>query len=284
MWFCAVDMFSARTLSTKVPELAPEALEKFACIYNAFEALFSWRPCDVEFLKDPPPEIFERISFQDFVDQYLRFRNTFIPQVLASPVGGACWKATSFSVRFSDGQTGTVPANMISAPADVDHEGYTDVSCNFGSHGCIGQRVRVSGRVAGRVLKKESATVYVVTRDIDFLQLYKAMIVSSYDIVREANVWHVLRLFHRLVHAGATTEALSESVCSYLTQYGRRRIGPRPNTVDVINAVLLKSAGIRGSAGEDAFFGAFAQHLFSELAVAFSRWSSTAGSQDNSRE
>ena len=71
--------------------------------------------------------------------------------------------------------------------------------------------------------------------------------------VSERRVWHVLRVYHRLVMAGCATEALAESVCSTLTIQTRACVGRPPKLGDVITAVRLRLAGVNGG-GQDYNF------------------------------
>ena len=84
-------------------------------------------------------------------------------------------------------------------------------------------------------------------------ELYKVLMTLSFRRVQKYGIWHVLRLYHRLVMAGGTSEALAESVCSTLTMHVRACPGRLPALGDVVNAARLRSAGVSGS-GRDAQF------------------------------
>ena len=82
--------------------------------------------------------------------------------------------------------------------------------------------------------------------------LYKLLMSQPYSDVGKEGVWHVLRLYHRLIMAGATSEALAETVGSMLTQSNRNR-APGSPLVDTINAVRLRCFGISCGAADTEF-------------------------------
>ncbi len=84
-------------------------------------------------------------------------------------------------------------------------------------------------------------------------ELYKALMVLPYEDVSAGGIWHILRVYHRLMMAGGTTEALAESVCSTLTMHVRACPGRLPAVGDVMTAARLRSAGVSGS-GRDLSF------------------------------
>ncbi len=84
-------------------------------------------------------------------------------------------------------------------------------------------------------------------------ELYKALMVLPYTRVSTEGIWHVLRVYHRLIMAGGTTEALAESICSTLTMHVRACPGRLPAVGDVITAARLRSAGVSGSGRDSSF-------------------------------
>ncbi len=60
------------------------------------------------------------------------------------------------------------------------------------------------------------AVVLDLSRRVPEDRLYKFLMTQPHSSCR--HIWHVLRLYHRLVMAGATSEALAESVGSMLTR------------------------------------------------------------------
>ncbi len=81
------------------------------------------------------------------------------------------------------------------------------------------------------------------------------LMTCPYREVHRVGVWHVLRLYHRLMMAGGTTEALAETVCSLLTQQGRGCSGRKPMLGDLLNAARLRGSGVTGSGHDMGFIG-----------------------------
>ena len=81
-------------------------------------------------------------------------------------------------------------------------------------------------------------------------KLYKLLMTRSYGQSR--HLWHVLRLYHRLIMAGSSSEALAEAVGSMLTR-ATRVPGHHCGLGDLLDGVRLRAAGV-GSADCNADF------------------------------
>ena len=93
-------------------------------------------------------------------------------------------------------------------------------------------------------LLQEHGSSRPVRMGLDEAALYALIMRQPYSTVHSAGIWHVLRLYHRLVMAGASTEQLAEGVGSMLTQQARGTGGCPPPLADTLNAVRLRSMGM----------------------------------------
>jgi hypothetical protein len=169
---------------------------------------FGWHR---EFLvaEDPPAELFARISAQDFLDQYVQLRSVFIAVLLGGIEGQACWHVESVTVRLVTGAISQVPVHNVSLVGCLASSWGTDKSLQLGLPSVIGKTVVV--KPSGL-----QAVVLEFSKRMPEDRLYKLLMTQPYTSCR--HIWHVLRLYHRLVMAGATSEALAESVGSMLTR------------------------------------------------------------------
>ena len=159
--------------------------------------------------EDPPAELFARISAQDFLDQYVELRSVFIAVLLGGIEGQACWHVESVTVRLVTGAISQVPVHNVSLVGCLASSWGTDKSLQLGLPSVIGKTVVV--KPSGL-----QAVVLEFSKRMPEDRLYKLLMTQPYSSCR--HIWHVLRLYHRLVMAGATSEALAESVGSMLTR------------------------------------------------------------------
>ena len=91
-----------------------------------------------------------------------------------------------------------------------------------GTHGATAaaSRPTVGGRQQVKAVAPDPIEGVVTGFDkrIREFMLFKLLMTQDYLHVKTSDVWHVLRLYHRLYMAGVTTEAMAESVGSLLTQ------------------------------------------------------------------
>ena len=159
--------------------------------------------------EDPPAELFARISAKDFLDQYVELRGMFIAGLLGGIEGQACWHVESVTVRLATGAISKVPVHTVSLVGGVSAAWGVDKSLQLGLPSMIGKTVVVK-------LSGLQAVVVDFSKRMPEDRLYKLLMTQPYSSCR--HIWHVLRLYHRLVMAGATSEALAESVGSMLTR------------------------------------------------------------------
>ena len=169
---------------------------------------FGWHR-DFLVAEDPPAELFARISAQDFLDQYVQLRSVFIAVLLGGIEGQACWHVESVTVRLVTGAISQVPVHNVSLVGCLASSWGTDKSLQLGLPSVIGKTVVV--KPSGL-----QAVVLEFSKRMPEDRLYKLLMTQPYTSCR--HIWHVLRLYHRLVMAGATSEALAESVGSMLTR------------------------------------------------------------------
>lgn len=182
--------------------------------------------------KDPPNELFHRISFPDIKRQYVTLRNVFIPELLSSPESAQCWIVRAVCVKIGQDEF-KIPLSRVKLPHDNRVENLwsgMDTSLESGSNALVGKSVLVlpamgSRPVVGGSLGEMadgsgmiSGTISGFEKTINEVMLYKLLMTQEYSYVKTAEIWHILRLYHRLYMGGATTEAMAETVGSLLTQ------------------------------------------------------------------
>jgi hypothetical protein len=217
------------------------------CFLALKDILFELSANDVANFKDVPPEVSQALCWPAFRDQYLKFRNEFIPGLLAEPCGRACWTVDAVIVRTVDGRLQSVGPSSVAVSVN---DTWTDMSVQYASASLVGQEVQV-----GKGKGKSVCTLIGFEKHIVELSLYKLIMSQPYDRVRAAGVWHAIRMYHRLFMAGATTEALAELVGSLLTKQSRGGGGRKADLSDTIDAVRLRSHGVTGSHENRGFIG-----------------------------
>ena len=112
-------------------------------------------------------------------------------------------------MRLATGAISKVPVHTVSLVGGVSAAWGVDKSLQLGLPSMIGKTV---------VVKPSGLQAVVVdfSKRMPEDRLYKLLMTQPYSSCR--HIWHVLRLYHRLVMAGATSEALAESVGLMLTR------------------------------------------------------------------
>ncbi len=166
--------------------------------------------------EDPPAELFARISAKVFLDQYVQSRGVFIADLLGGIEGQACWHVESVTVRLVTGAISKVPAHNVRLVGGMSAAWGVDKSLQLGLTSVIGKTVVVK---PGGL----QAVVLDLGKRMPEDRVYKFLMTQPYSSCR--HIWHVLRLYHRLVMAGATSEALAESVGSRRFPVARSSVG-----------------------------------------------------------
>ena len=266
MWECAALTFHPDALVEKWGPLSNEVkceqTEALRVLYDFWApTLFQVHSSRAPSFKDPPPEMLEHIDFSTFKNQYIQLRDHFVPEVLQDAGSAQCWVVERVLVRIGSRD---VPVR-IDGVAFVEEApveklwGGSDMSLAFGSKSAVGRKVHVSLGVPIAKIQDRSKHCFVgevvgFEKHMPETALYKLLMTRSYKRdVRPARVWHVLRLYHRLVMAGASTEALAELVGSLLTQRVQAQIGNHRALKHVVGAVMLRCFGVRGDPGDVGF-------------------------------
>lgn len=264
MWECAAMTFHPDILVKQwsVQSLAEQGKQLQALRYvfdfwspSLFHAL-EWEAAAFKF---PPPEMFQEVSFDEFRDQYIRWRDIILPRVLKEADSAECWKVERVLVRI--GQR-TMPVGLErvefceSSPLDRVWGG--DQSLAFGSDSCLGREVYVSlkgpmGTNPDRPLGRSVGIIVGFEKHIVEGKLYKKFMTMEYLRVHESKIWHVLRMYHRLMMAGMSTEALAELVGSLLSIRVRTQNGHHRSLSHTIGSARLRCFGVYGDPGDIGF-------------------------------
>ena len=224
-----------------------DQLASLHCVFQHLaDMIFGLRPCDVENYKDPPLELFVSLTWDDFREQYIRLRSQVVPRLLRCPTSSQCWRVHLVIVEFSAVRCMRLPVAWVRFKQQSLEWG-EDFSLAFGCASAVGKDVVVAmgGRWRDKITRVEAGKIIGFDRSMPEPSLYKLLMTQSYKEVQDFQIWHVLRLYHRLVMAGATTEALAECVGSMLTGATRSR-GQRGALADTLNGVRLRCFGISG--------------------------------------
>ena len=191
--------------------------------------------------------MFAPYGIDDILHQYNTLRSIIIPELLRGPEGQGVWTVDCFHVRLSSGGTVQVPPNKLELAGPPLSKTFVDASLQMGSPGCVGKAVVVcvgQERVGGIIAK--------VDRHATETQVYKLLMTLEYHFVSRNSIWAILRLYHRVVMAAMTSEAMAETVCSMMACQ-LRRVGRPTALSDIANAVRLRSYGVTGN-GRDTRF------------------------------
>ena len=256
-WEHATDTFHPDALTSPLKHASSKEQEQqtksLQFVYEALHpSLFELPHSDFENYKTVPPEVFEPIPFSEFVLQYTRLRDNVIPGLLKTPEGMYCWRVVAVKVKFLGSKNVVLvkPANVaVAGSSPFDRHWGADTSISIGSDYAIGREVLV--KLPGG---EASGVVYGFQKYIEEAKLYKLLMTLRYEEdVRRARIWHVLRLYHRVFMAGASTEALAELIGSMLTQRSSLQVGRHMLLSDLIGATKLRCAGVRGDPRDIGF-------------------------------
>jgi len=240
MWEAAAACFHPRALVD--PQIPVGTAHLLQIVWDTMGAwLLSARPSDAMSYRNPPPELFERITGAEFIEQYRNLRTQVIPQLLRQVGPDGCLEVVRVQLRLETGRVLVLPVEEVV----FDSQGRSISEL-------IGNPATISAELEGHPHAGASGVIEHLTSQVHEAGLYRLLMTMPYARVRATRIWHVLRVYHRLVMAGGTTEALAESVCSALTRQVHGCLGQRP-LGDLIAAVKLRDAGVRGSGGDEAF-------------------------------
>ena len=259
-WEAAAEAFHPNVLAQPWIDTPPAAqsrqLEALSLVYHVMApSLFMWTRTEFLNYERPPEELFQRIRLADIRQQYIKLRYDFLPPLLCSPEGKQCWSVSAVIVEMEeDHSLKFVGVDRVELESSSSAWG-SDASIAFGCKSAVGKRVRVRlGRGKDGNPDYGSGVIRGFDDHLIEEKLYKLLMSRSYtQEVRPAGLWHVLRLYHRLIMAGVTSEALAECVGSMLTQRQQAQVGRHRHISECIGSTLLRCAGIAGDARDVGF-------------------------------
>ena len=264
MWECAAMTFHPDILverwSTQSVGEQRRQLEALHFLYVFWSrSLFHIPAHEATAFKRPPIEMFQELTFEEFVDQYVRLRDDVLTRVLQEADCAQAWKVERVLVRIG-GRVVRICLESVEfvETSSLDILWGGDRSLAFGSDSCVGQKVYVAlkGAIAKIIDRSAFCAMGIVVgfeKHILETQLYKKLMSLAYQRVRESRIWHVLRMYHRLVMAGASTEALAESVGSMLSLRVRTQNGKHRALSCTIASTRLRCFGIYGDPKDVGF-------------------------------
>ena len=265
MWECAAMTFHPDVLVQKWNSLSRDLQNQQArALQVVFQfwgsAVFEVPRGDATTFKDPPPEMFEPMDFNRFRQQYEKLRDSFLPDLLQGE-GAQLWVVERALIQIH-GRVAPVSIENVAFCNESSLEKVwngADFSIMFGRASAVGRQVWVSlrtpiAKIADRSAECIVGTVVGFEKYMPEPALYKLLMSRSYrEEVSPAGLWGVLRMEHRLVMAGQTTEQLAESVGSYLTQRVKTQQGTHRALAHSIGGTRLQCFGIRGDRDDVGF-------------------------------
>lgn len=254
-WECASKCFHPDVLATPCGEtLTKDIMEALAFVYGVVHpVIFGLRPADFSTYVDPPPEMFEKTTVTEFIQEYMALRNTLVPRARSSAEWAGAYSVVSATIQMDNGhRTACKTTELIPHEECCPRPGWADLSLQLGRASCIGRKYKVCSS------KHPLNGCVVVVRGfrghVQELRLYKILMTMPYSEVKAAGCWRSLRAWHRLIMAGiVTSDALAEMVGSMCSIHARGLHGHRPALGDALNAVKLKAAGVTGMSKDSAF-------------------------------
>ena len=253
-WTAASTCFHPSVLSCPTPtQGAPIVREALQRVFVTLQPLlFSCRRADVPRYVDPPVEMFQAIEFPEFLQQYVRLCENFIPALLREPSGAECMRVTAVQVAFGQVEVMNVsPSKLVLVAEQAQDTDWFDASLRLGRPSCIGHDVHIE--TPGHPRASRIGRIIGFVTEVVEQKLYKLLMTCPYQQVRDCGVWHILRAYHRLIMSGSTSEALAETACSALTLQVRGCFGRKPILGDLMNAARLRTSGVCGN-GQDMNF------------------------------
>ena len=264
MWECAAMTFHpdilVRQWSIQSVDEQHEQLEALRFLFDFWShSLFRILVGEAAAFKRPPPEMFQELTFDEFRDQYIRLRDNILPRVLQEADCAQCWKVERVLVRLGNR---TVPVCLENVEfvevGSLERAWGGDRSLAFGCDSCAGQEVYVSlkGAITKNLCRHGSCAVGIVVgfeKHILESQLYKKLMSMAYQRVHDSRIWHVLRMYHRLIMAGCSTEALAEMVGSMLSLRVRTQNGQHRALSHTIASTRLRCFGVVGDPRDVGF-------------------------------
>ena len=214
-----------------------------------------------------PDEILERISLQEFADQYNRLRS-WVGMYRTSPRGREMLNLVRCKVTMeTPATTAGGPASSASTTDRAAGHWQRTTSTTDGAAGhwqrkafwtdaatiaeatdhtfipAVGSYVHV--RRQGRCRVKKVETRVCNTR------LYRWIMSTPYEEIHALKIWNVVRAYQRCTLLATPSESLAESVGSILADAASSSSG-RPRDVSAVTqAAIVRMAGLRGHGGEE---------------------------------
>ena len=173
-------------------------LERHVCLrrlYDAFAPILFAQSRETCPYANSPGELFDRIPFDSFWQQYISFCR-LVQRVAKTEKGSLIYDRLAAEVEF-EGRTLRVPVAAINWKS---HQFTTDISGAALETIVLRRRGRV--RIIRWVTKARDYRLHGILSDL------------KYEIIRKFGVWHVFRLYHRLLIWSWENEAIAESVAS----------------------------------------------------------------------
>ena len=198
-------------------------------------------------MKNCPPEALQGCSFEEFVDQYLRFRE-WLRGVSRSHVGREFRTLVRVRLDVLDdtAAAGAKDSAAAAAGAKSSHWASPAVIKEAKDFTFIpAEGATVTSAMHGRCRVLEVETRVCNTRLMRFVMATGIMEIQC------RRIWHAVRAYHRCALLSVPSESIAETV-GYVLRDASTKAAGRPKPVDVfVRAAHIRLAGLRGHGGEE---------------------------------
>ena len=236
--------------------------------------------------RNPPPEMFQRVTADEVVAQYRRFqslvadmvrggatrlRGLRLRPVLEPPAPGSSvfQHAAASSGVAAASATVTVPLQGLAVPTTcrlterlrvqsiIQSLIHGDFSVSDSMVGVCLQIVRPASHGA------HFGVVVAVDTGLADEDVYRQVMTMPLHTITTHGIWHIVRLYHRMFMRSMCVETMCESVASTLRYMERKNsVGRDTSLKTIVVAARLRCAGLRGDLSDAAFIWRALCHLF----------------------
>ena len=223
---------------------------------------------------DIPDEVFQRITFREFCDQYQRFRS-WVSAFRRTPFGREILTLVGCRViKETVGEQGRATGHCQQDQQGQLASGSSGDTKGDGTAGHWQQQGSVAfwtdaGRIVEatdhtfipevgtyvHVQKQGRCRVQEVKTRVCNTRLYRWVMSTTYKEIHALKVWHVVRAYHRCTLLSTPSESVAESVGSVLADAATRGSG-RPNDVSFfVQSMIVRMAKLQGHGDEEGILG-----------------------------
>ena len=218
-------------------------------------------------MKHVPPEALQGCSFEEFVDQYLRFRE-WLRGVSRSHVGREFRTLVRVRLDVLDDTAAAGAKDSAAAAAGAKSSQWAAAGAKDRAAAAAGAKsshwaspavikeakdftfIPAEGATVTSAMHGRCRVLEVETRVCN-TRLMRFVMASGIMEIQCRRIWHAVRAYHRCALLSVPSESIAETAGSVLRDVATKAAG-RPKPVDVfVRAAHIRLAGLRGHGGEE---------------------------------